>query len=125
MALKQLNQQTPDKAVVLTKAIIRAAEIWKLKNRELAAILGLSETSISRLRDGSFQIRPESKSGELAVLLLRLFRGLDAFTGGHQDNQRRWLEAENVALGAAPLTSIQNVAGLAYAVQYMDCMRGR
>lgn len=115
----------PQEALVLSKAVSRVAKVWKLKNRELSHILGVSEPSISRLHDGNFPLAPHSKPGELAILLLRLFRGLDAFTGGHKENQRRWLTAPNSALGSTPLTSIQSVAGLAYAVQYMDAMRGR
>lgn len=125
MVTHPLKQQTPDEALVLAKAVSRVAEAWSLKNRELSAILGLSEASISRLRAGNYPLSPASKAGELSLLLLRLFRGLDAFTGGHRDNQRRWLTAANSALGTTPLASIQSVAGLAYAVQYIDSMRGR
>ena len=66
-----------------------------------------------------------SKPGELALLLIRLFRGLDAFMGGHEENQRLWLAAPNVAFGSPPLIAIRRVEGLAYAVQYIDAMRGR
>lgn len=125
MPTKQLRHNLPQEAAVLSKAVARVADLWSLKNTELSDILGVSEASISRLRAGHFQITPGSKAGELAILLIRLFRGLDAFMGGHEENQRLWLAAPNSALGAVPLAAIRRVEGLAYAVQYMDAMRGR
>lgn len=125
MPAKPLRRHLPQEAAVLTKAVARVADLWNLRNTELSDILGVSEASISRLRTGQFQIAPDTKAGELAILLIRLFRGLDAFMGGHEENQRLWLAAPNSALGAAPLAAIRRVEGLAYAVQYMDAMRGR
>lgn len=125
MVAKPKVQSLADEAQVLTKAVMRVAEIWQLRNVELAEILGLSEASVSRLRAGQFRLTPTSKPGELALLLIRLFRGLDAFMGGHEENQRLWLAAPNSAFGAPPAIAIRRVEGLAYAVQYIDAMRGR
>ena len=67
-------QPRTDPASVLTKAVLKSAELLELPSVVLARILGVSEASISRLFSGSRQIDPESKEGELALLLVRVYR---------------------------------------------------
>jgi hypothetical protein len=114
----------PDPATVLTKAVLSAARRLGLRNRELARILGASEASISRLSSGR-TIAPVSKEGELALLVLRLFRSLDALVGGEDAKARAWLHADNIHLGGVPAECIKRVEGLVDVVQYLDAMRGR
>lgn len=114
-----------DEARVVAKATTRAAVLLGLSNAELAHTLGLSEASASRLRAGTYQPVPRSKPFELAVLLLRLFRGLDALVGGDRDTARAWMRAPNTALRADPLSLIQTVQGLVTVVQYVDARRAR
>ncbi len=117
-----LHEPAPD--VVLTKAVRSAADRLGLRNRRLAAVLGTSEASVSRLSTGR-TIDPVSKEGELALLFLRLFRSLDALVGGDEGKARAWLEAENVHLGGVPAERIHRVEGLVDVVQYLDALRGR
>lgn len=113
----------PADAVVVTKAVVRAADRLGLSNRVLAAILGLSEATISRMGAGAYQLDTGQKAFELAVLFVRLFRGLDAITGGDTEVARAWLRNENTALGAAPLALITSVSGLVTVVGYLDARR--
>ena len=101
----------PDPAAVLTKAVLSAARRLGLRNRELAAVLGASEASISRLQTGRV-IEPQTKEGELGLLLLRLFRSLDALVGGDEAKARAWLHAENTHLAGIPAQRIRRVEGL-------------
>lgn len=109
---------------VLAKAVLNAADRLHLRQRQIAAILGASEASISRLARGR-GIDPSSKEGELALLFLRLYRSLDTLVGGDEERARAWLEADNVHLGGAPVERIATVQGLLDVVQYLDAMRGR
>ena len=108
---------------VVTKAVNRAAERLELSNRVLAAVLGLSEATVSRMGNGAYQIEAGSKPFELAVLFLRLFRSLDGIAGGDPTVARAWLRNENTALGAKPVTLIESVAGLVNVVAYLDARR--
>jgi len=90
----------------------------------LAAVLGTSEASVSRLHGGRV-LDPASKEGELALLFLRLYRSLDALVGGDDDNARAWLHADNDHLRGVPAERIRSVEGLVDVVQYLDAMRGR
>jgi transcriptional regulator with XRE-family HTH domain len=114
----------PDRGTVLAKAVRSAAARLGLRQRQLAAVLGSSEASVSRLQHGR-GIDPASKTGELALLFLRLYRGLDALVGGEDDSARAWLHAHNDHLGGVPAERIRTVEGLVDAVQYLDGMRGR
>jgi transcriptional regulator with XRE-family HTH domain len=112
------------KAAVLTKALLRAARALGLSQRDLAAIIGTSESSASRLNRRR-RIDPASKEGELALLLLRVFRSLDALLGGDEAAARSWIQAHNRHLGATPLRRLRTVTGLVGVAEYLDAMRGK
>jgi transcriptional regulator with XRE-family HTH domain len=114
---------TRDEAAVLTRAVSRAADLLGLTQRELGAVLGVSPASLSRLARGRL-IRPETKEGELAILFLRVFRGLDGLLGGDAEACRHWLRAHNHHLSGTPAELLQTVAGLALAAEYLDALRG-
>ena len=114
----------PDPASVLTRATLSAAGRLGLRSRELAAVIGASEASVSRLKHARV-LDPGTKEGELALLFLRLFRSLDALMGGDEARARAWLRAENLHLGGVPADRIRSVEGLIDVVQYLDAMRGR
>lgn len=110
--------------LVLAKALGRAADHLGLTNATLAKIVGVSEPSVSRLKRGAFVLAEGTKPFELAQLLLRLFRGLDAITGGDDQAARSWLRGPNTALaGRTPLALIQTVGGLVDAATYVDARR--
>ena len=95
-----------------------------MRNRQLAAVIGTSEASVSRLGSGR-GLDPASKEGELALLFLRLYRSLDALVGGDDAKARAWLPAMNNHLAGVPAERIRTVEGLVDVVQYLDAMRGR
>jgi hypothetical protein len=114
----------PDPGAVLAKAVLAASERLGLRSRQLAAVLGTSEASVSRLRFAR-GLDPAGKEGELALLFLRAYRSLDALMGGDDEKARLWLNAENDHLGGVPAERIRTVEGLVDVVQYLDAMRGR
>lgn len=125
---RSLPPQAPDRsqaARVVSKAVVRASEHLGLKSATLASVLGVSPSTTSRLRDGSYVLDLDSKPYEFALLLIRLFRGLDAMMGGEADAARSWMKAPNRALGGAPVDLITSVSGLVEAVAYVDGARAR
>jgi hypothetical protein len=123
-ATRHAAAHRPEPAAVLAKAVLSAAGRLGIRNRHLATILGSSEASISRLQHGR-SLDPVSKEGELALLFLRAYRGLDALVGGDDIKARAWLRASNDHLGGVPADRMQTVEGLVDVVQYLDAMRGR
>jgi hypothetical protein len=114
----------PEAAPVIAKAALNAAQRLGLRDRQLAAIIGSSEASVSRLRTGR-GLDPATKEGELALLFIRLYRGLDALVGGDDAAAGQWLRAANAHVNGVPAERITSVEGLVDVVQYLDAMRGR
>lgn len=110
-------------AAVVAKAALAAAERLGVNARTLAAILGLSEATVSRLKSGAAQLERSGKPFELAVLFVRLYRSLDAIVGGDEAVARAWLKNPNLALGAAPLERLRTVSGLVDVIAYLDARR--
>lgn len=112
-----------ERAAVLTRAVLRAARNLGLRQKQLAAVLGVSEASLSRLDSGR-AIQPQSKEGELALLFIRAYRSLDSILGGNEQSCRAWFHAHNHHLGGTPAELVQTVTGLVHVVEYLDAMRG-
>jgi len=62
----------------------------------------------------------------MALLLLRIYRSLNALVGNHHDKAKLWLHAPNQAFQLeTPLKHMKNVSGLVEVAQYLDAMRGK
>jgi transcriptional regulator with XRE-family HTH domain len=110
---------------VLTRALLRAARMLGLSQKETARIVGVSPASLSRLATGTRPLDPESKEGECALLLIRVFRSLDALLGGRETDVRAWFHAENAHLGGVPAERVASITGLVSVAEYLDAMRGK
>ena len=113
----------PDEGGILARATIRAADRLGIKANVLAAVLGLSEPTISRMRSGSYKLERGRKEFELAALFIRMYRSLDAIVGGDDSVARAWIENSNTALGVEPIKTIQSVQGLTDVIHYLDSRR--
>jgi hypothetical protein len=140
--MRAVARAHPDEGSILAAAVLRAAEHLGIPNRRLAAVVGISESSLSRMAHGGFAPRRGDKEFELCALFLRLFRSLDAFAGGDQEAARAWLRAPNIGLaalppedyrlpreelarrGKVPLDEIATIPGLLDVIGYLDSRRG-
>jgi DNA-binding XRE family transcriptional regulator len=116
-----MQHTTHQEEIVLTKALKNLTEYWGINNKQLGEFIGLSEATISRLKNGQYLLDHASKQWQLTILLLRIFRELDAYMGGNVENQRLWLTSTNTALGGTPLDLMRNAKGLVNVVQYLEC----
>ncbi|MBU1334462.1 MAG: MbcA/ParS/Xre antitoxin family protein [Alphaproteobacteria bacterium] len=94
-----------------------------LAAKALAAVLGLSEPTVSRMKAGKFVLKLGSKPYELAVLLIRLFRSLDAIAGGDTRVLRQWLVNPHTVLGGKPIDKLETISGLTDVLAYLDARR--
>jgi hypothetical protein len=131
MAMKQTMARVSSQAepvadgAIATKGVMRAAARLSLSNRSLARILGVSEATVSRMGAGTYLLKTDDKAFELALMFLRLFRSLDALSGGDEQTSRAWLRNHNLALDGVPVTLIESLAGLISVVGYLDARRAR
>ncbi|KKX28161.1 MbcA/ParS/Xre antitoxin family protein [Rhizobium sp. LC145] len=117
------REGSSQEGMVVTKAAVNAAERLGLNARILGAVVGVSEASVSRMKRQDHQLEKGTKPFELALLLIRLFRSLDAITGGDDMVARQWLRNENSALGGVPAQRILTVSGLTDVLAYLDARR--
>lgn len=118
------HRPLPQAGPVLAKALLSAAGRLGVRSRHLAAVIGSSEASVSRLQHAR-GLDPASKEGELALLFLRAYRALDALVGGDDEKARTWFHAPNDHVAGIPAERVRTVEGLVDVVQYLDAMRGR
>lgn len=117
--------QQPDPNRVLTQAVTNAAQLMGLNKATLAKILGISAASAGRMVAGQYQLNQNSKEWDVALLLVRLFRSLDAIMAGDENALRSWLQSQNLGLNAKPIELISDAAGLVHTVDYVDSYRAR
>lgn len=103
----------------LTKATLRAGKALGLNQTEIGAVVGRDRTSLRRGIDA------QSKAGELAALLIRVYRSLYALVGGDAQAMRHWMETHNHHTGGVPREQIVQVAGLIGVLEYLDAIRGK
>ena len=94
-----------------------------LSGAALARTIGVSEPTVSRIVRGQKSINPESKEGELALLLVRVYRSLDALVGTDDQKRLAWMNSHNKALGGKPQKLVQQAEGLVATLHYLDGMR--
>ena len=88
--VQAIGQPIAGEALVITKAVVNAAERLGVNARILADIIGVSEATVSRMKRQDHLLERDSKPFELGVLFVRLFRSLDAIVGGDETVARQW-----------------------------------
>ena len=108
---------------LLSKATWRAARQLGLSGAALSRVIGLSEATVSRLGRGEWDVAPQSKEGQLAALVVRLFRSLDEIVGNDAAKVAAWMGSYHRALNGIPRELIESPQGLVMTLQYVDTMR--
>lgn len=111
---------TSSKSRVLTRALLNAAGEMGISKARLGTIIGKDRTVFARTG-----INPDSKAGELALLLIRCYRSLYALVGGNQEQIHHWMNTENKGTRGIPAQQISRVEGLVRISEYLDSMRGK
>lgn len=111
---------SPRPGSVLSMALVRAGKELGLTQADIGVVVGRDRTALSR---GA--IEPNSKSGELALLLIRAYRALFVLVGGEPRQMRHWMHTHNLHVGGVPAELVRTVPGLMRVVEYLDAIRGR
>jgi hypothetical protein len=114
---QQHKELSPD--MVLSKALLNVGKALNLTQVELASIVGKDRSTLKK------GIKPDSVPGQLASLVIRLYRALYVLVGGKKIDMLHWLQTENVHTRGVPVDQIQTVTGLNDVVNYLDAMRGK
>ncbi len=113
------TQKLPDPRTLLSKALLNAGKALGLSKTAIGKVIGKDRTSLSRGLD------PDSKAGELALLLIRCYRSLFVLVGGRPEDMKHWMKTANLHTGGVPAEQVQSVQGLTRVLEYLDAMRGK
>lgn len=119
---KQLRPSVNDE-VLVSKALLNAARRLNMTNIELAQIVGISESKLSRMDRQEAVVSRSGKEFDLAVLFIRLYRSLDAITGGDTVTSAAWIRNQNKAFNTVPVQRMKSLEGLVDVVHYLDSRR--
>ncbi|MEK6749419.1 MAG: antitoxin Xre/MbcA/ParS toxin-binding domain-containing protein [Pseudomonadota bacterium] len=119
-----VRQIVPDPSAVLCKALFRAIDALGLTQADLGQIIGLDRTSITRIKKKG-ELDPASKSGELATVIVRIFRDLYVLMGGDSAAMQHWMQTINLHLNGRPNELMRQAQGLILVLTYLDAMRGK
>ena len=123
MTVAPQERLAANSASVLGKAVIRAADRLRISHALLSKVLGLSPATITRLHQGTYELKVGTKEWDFSLLFVRLYRSLDSIVSDDQ-MAHQWLNSENLGLYSKPITLIQTTEGLVRVVQYLDSSRG-
>jgi len=110
----------PQESQVLATAFLNAGKELGLSQSVLEVIIDRDRSSISR---GG--INPNTKSGELALMLIRVYRSLFVLMGGNSAQMKHWMKTPNVHTGGVPADQVLSIPYLVRIVEYLDAIRGK
>lgn len=114
-----------EEEIILSKALIKLCSFYHFSGKELASIIGISEASATRLHQGKKLISPKTKEGELVLLLIRIYRSLNALLSNNHEKAKAWLYSHNTYFQNTPINAMKTIPGLVSVINYLDAMRGK
>ena len=114
----ELNQ-----SAVVAKALLRASDFMNIKKKELAAMMKINQSTLTRALNNG--IEPQSLKGEVGLMVIRVYRSLSALSGNNHDFMTHFLRTNNKYFNAKPIDVMQSMEGLVMLNNYLDGMRGK
>lgn len=111
---------TADKPAILGEAVLNAGAMLGLSPQQVGRIIGRNRTTL--VRSG---VDPATPNGQLAMLLIRVYRSLFVLVGGRSDEMQHWMNTRIKSLEGTPVDMIQDVSGLVHVAEYLDAIRGK
>ncbi len=112
-----------DEHIVVLKAFSNACKELGISRDEASLIVGVDKATLNRNKNKGFD--PQSKTGELCLQFVRLYRSLFAISGGDHSFMRHWFNTHNKSLSGKPVELVLSILGLMQVNQYLDAMRGK
>lgn len=117
-----ITQSNADLKVVVAKALLNTADQLGLKQAQVASVVGVHRSSISRLKANPV-LDPASKQGELALFFIRVYCAVYTLTGGDSERIHYFMNSDNEATRGVPIEQIQTISGLVRVLHFVDAIR--
>ena len=114
------TSSSPSKEAVLSKAAFNAAKHLGLNHAELAKLLRISEEAVLQCVASERFLDPSGHEGERALILVQIFRALDALVGGDASARITWMNAHNKVIYDLPRHAVQTLSGLKRTLAYLN-----
>lgn len=103
---------------------MNVASRLEIKREELASILGVSESTLSRMDRKIGSLNPISKEGQCALILIDIYCSLYQLFGGNENQCRIWIRSPNIHLNGMPLVLMRTIPDLNHVAEYLKVMQG-
>ena len=123
--IPQKNISNSEKERVLTYAVVNVADRLGLNDIQLAKILFAKEDFVTSIKNEKSVLKFGSVPYVQATLLVRIYKSLDAMTGGNQKIGQQWMKSQNSAFGDSPISHILKRQGINDVVKYLDTSTSR
>jgi hypothetical protein len=118
---QELSQASNSQLVM--KAFVNACDSLSISREVICKMLGVNPATYSRNKSSGFS--QNTKTYELQLQFIRLYRSLYALAGGNSDFMQHWLTTQNKAINGIPEQLVQSIEGLIRTNEYLDAMRGK
>ncbi|NBX84442.1 MAG: DUF2384 domain-containing protein [Gammaproteobacteria bacterium] len=104
-----------------TNDFLNMARFYHWTGKELSLLTGLSESTISRVNQGKRYLLPNTKEGEIVLLLLQIFQCLNMVVGHQHQKALAWLYSKNQAFNnQRPIDCMKNIVGLVNVLHFLE-----
>ena len=107
---------------VLAHSALRAGALLGLSHVALAQALGLEQSTVSAMADGSAELQSDFPSGQLALTLIKIYQSLTANVGGDEQACKQWVCSHNTGFVGTPALLMQSEGGLNTVLAYLQSM---
>lgn len=76
LAVKEFQREATEKTPVIVEAVVRAVDLWQLKNAEAAALFDVPIATWNRMKAGQFRGVLDHDKTMRASLIIGIFKGL-------------------------------------------------
>jgi len=105
------------KGNVLKKVLLNASKEMGISIANLEKIIGINSDAL-KYED----IDPESKSGELSLMLIRCYNNLNALVGSNKEHIQHWMHTQNIGTQDIPAEQLSKLDDLVRLAGYLDKM---
>ncbi|WP_068315802.1 MbcA/ParS/Xre antitoxin family protein [Polycladidibacter hongkongensis] len=112
-----------NKERVISGAVLKAAEKLGLTDTQLAKVLKISPSKLSRGRKSGAFVKESGAEYDLALQVIRIFRALDALSGEDSVYVQKWMTNKNLTLNGRPIDLVQDIGSLVRVADYLDSRR--
>jgi len=116
-----MTKNKKDNAIILMGAFDKAGSELKLSTSEKSKILGIHPSTFVRNINKGYS--PQSKTGELQLLFIQLYKALYQMTSGDKVLMQHWFCCDNKALNGSPKILCRSTDGLIRTMQYLKPFR--